>query len=99
LRSYSRERGGTAAAANSLRATGTAFVRMRKASLLRRERLLSILVGGSEKGDFGIRAVNSKSSAAQHETATRAEFVKCALKSVNHVHEDGADRRGEGHER
>jgi hypothetical protein len=30
----------------------------RKASLLRRERLLSILVGGSEKGDFGIRAVN-----------------------------------------
>src|SRR5271166_6189387 len=25
----------------------------------------SILVGGSEKGDFGIRAVNSKSSVAQ----------------------------------
>jgi hypothetical protein len=45
-RSYSRERGGTAAPANSLRATGAAYVRMRKASLLRRERLLSILVGG-----------------------------------------------------
>ena len=27
-----------------------------KASLLRRERLLSILAGGSEKSDFGIRA-------------------------------------------
>jgi len=68
-----------AAPANSVRAAGTAFVRMRKASLLRRERLLSILAGGSEEGDFGIRAVNSKSSVAQGETATRAEFVKCVF--------------------
>jgi hypothetical protein len=51
----------------------------KQASLLRRERLLSILVGGSEEGDFGIRAVNSKSSVAQGGTATRAEFVKCAF--------------------
>ena len=63
--------------------------------------------GGREFGDAtatdwkidGIRAVNSKSSAAQDETATRAEFVKCALKSVNHVHEDCADRRDDGHNR
>jgi hypothetical protein len=45
---------------------------------LLRERLLSILVGGSKKGD-GIRAVNSKSNAAQGETATRAAFVKCVF--------------------
>ena len=52
------EKGGTAALANSLRVSGTAFVRMHKTSLLRRERLLSILAGGSEKGDFGIRGVS-----------------------------------------
>ena len=53
----------------------------------------------AKKGDFGIRAVNSKSSVARGKTATSAEFVKCALESVNYVEEDGTNRRGEGHDR
>ena len=58
------------------------------------------VVIGSDGSPTTSQAVNSKSSAVQGETATRAEFVKCGLvKSVNHAHEDCADRRREGHDR
>jgi hypothetical protein len=54
------------------------------ASLLRRERLLSMLVGGG---------------VAQGENCHQSRVCKVCFQSVNHVHEDCADRRDEGHDR